>query len=223
MASAYDMQFPFTTRNEILAWEKHYCEKLSESMKALEPDVINIKEEVRARKTNETPAGYLLKTELREMGRWKYPRTLPKLIDKNQPEDVEKITAEAFSLQDDWEKLKKLISYNGGLHGVGESVASVILHLYDSEKEYPILDVHALSSVGIKEADARGPKYPFWQEYVLFCRDKAEKYKVSMRTLDRALYKYSQSGGVTAMEIIADKTLFRELKCRGYTFPKLHP
>ena len=219
MASEYEMQFPFTTRKEILDWEACYIDGQTENRQRQEQAVIDIEKAVKARKTLDTPGGYLLKDELQEMGKWKH-RVLPSIMDKNTPEHVEKITAEAFSPGDDWEKLKKLISYYGGLDGVRESVASVILHLYDPKK-YPILDEHALRSVGIQEEYVHGPKYPFWQEYVNLCRAEAKHYDVSMRKLDRALYKYSESGGISALKIIADETLFLELKRRGYDLSKL--
>ena len=123
------------------------------------------------------------------MGQWKHG-ALPYWMDKNPLGHVEDITAEAFRLSDDWEKLIKLTEIK---KGVRQSVASVILHLYD-EGDYPILDHHALCSVWIREKYVRGPRYPFWQEYVDLCREKAEHYGVSMRTLDRALWKYSESG-----------------------------
>ena len=219
MTSEYEMQFPFTTRKEILDWEARYIDGQTEKRQRQEQAVIDMRKKVKSRKTSETPGGYLLTSELREMGRWKH-WALPSKIDKNPPGHIEKITAEAFSPGDDWEKLKKLISYYGGLDGVRQSVASVILHLYDPKK-YPILDEHALRSVGIKEEYVHGPKYPFWQEYVDLCRAEVKCYDVSMRTLDRALYKYSESGGVSALKIIADKTLFLELKRRGYDIPSL--
>ena len=219
MASEYEMQFPFTTRKEIIDWAAHYIQNLSKKDRCREQAVMDIKEKVRSRQTDETPGGYLLKAELKEMGHWKH-YTLPSKMDKNPPGHVEKITAEAFSPGDDWEKLKKLISYYGGLHGVRESVASVILHLYDPNK-YPILDEHALRSVGIKEKYVHGPKYPFWQEYVDLCLAEAERYDVPMRTLDRALYKFSESGAALALKIMADETLFLELERRGYDLSKL--
>ncbi|MDE0636661.1 MAG: hypothetical protein OXI43_12550 [Candidatus Poribacteria bacterium] len=219
MASEYEMHFPFTTQKEILDWEARYIEDQSEKRQHQEQAVIDIEKAVNARKTLNTPGGYLLTDELQDMGKWKH-RALPSIMDNNRPEHVEKITAEAFSPGDDWEKLKKLISYYGGLQGVRQSVASVILHLYDPKK-YPILDEHALRSVGIKEKYVHGPEYPFWQEYVNLCRAEAEHYDVSMRTLDRALYKYSEGGGVFTLKIIADETLFLELERRGYDLSKL--
>ena len=95
---------------------------------------------------------------------------------------------EAFGLDDDWEKMKKLKE----IYGVAGSVASVILHLYDPKK-YPILDVHALRTIGIDNKKVNYDE-PFWQEYVNLCRAQADRYDVSTRTLDRALWKYSESG-----------------------------
>ena len=188
MTSQYEMRFPFTTQEEILDWENCYIEDQSEKGQEKEEIVIDFKQNVRSRETGETPSGYLLKTELREMRKWISPQGSSQ-IDRNREGFVEKITAKAFSLDDDWEKLEKLTE----IHGVGQHVASVILHLYDSKK-YPILSYPALSAVGIMEEYVRGSEYPFWQEYVNRCRAEAERYDVSMRTLDRALWKYSESG-----------------------------
>lgn len=208
------MKLPFTTTKEILDWEALYLAGLSEKYQRLEPVIIDLKKKVKERQTRQTPGGYLLKAELRSMAEWKF-HYLPSKIDKNLPACIEEVTTAAFRLNDDWEKLKKLI----GLYGVGQSVASVILHFYD-KKKYPILDHHALRSVGIKEECVYGPEYPFWQEYVDFCRAEAECYNVSMRTLDRALWKYSASGAAAALKVIADETLFLELERRGITSQK---
>ena len=44
MTSQYKMQFPFTTKKEILDWEARYLEGLSEKYQRLEPDVIKFKD-----------------------------------------------------------------------------------------------------------------------------------------------------------------------------------
>lgn len=211
---SYEMLFPFTTQKEILDWEACYIEDQSEKRGDQEQAVIDLKERVATRQTPETPEGYLSQPELRQMGKWK-DRFVPSKIDKNPPGLIEKITGEAFSLNDDWEKIEKLKE----IYGVAASVASVILHLYD-EGDYPLIDVHALRSI---EIDSQTINYdePFWRKYVDLCRAKAERYDVSMRALDRALYKYSERDAVFVMTVIADETLFLELKRRGYDLPRI--
>ena len=179
MTSQYEMQFPFTTQKEILHWEARYLKNLSERSRDREQAVIALKEKVETRKTPETPQGYLNQSELRQMAKWK-DRFIPSKIDKNPPGVIEKITGEAFGLNDDWEKIKKLKE----IYGVAASVASVILHLYDPKK-YPILDVHALRTIGIDNTKVNYDE-PFWRKYVKFCREKADCHDVCMRTLDRA-------------------------------------
>ena len=218
MTAEYKMQFPFTNQDEIRYWADRYTKRQSPKRKQKEIDVIKIRKNVEARKKPETPGGYLTKCELMKMGDWKRA-SLPRLIDKNPDGHVEKITAEVFSLDDDWKKLKKLISYYGGLDGVRQSVASTILHLYDPER-YPIFDTHALRSIRIKKKDVKGDK-KFWKEYVKFCQAKADCHGVCMRTLDRALYKFSQSGAAFALKTITDEMLFLELKRRGSDLSRL--
>ena len=214
MTSQYEMQFPFTTQKEILHWEARYLKNLSERSRDREQAVIALKEKVETRKTPETPQGYLNQSELRQMAKWK-DRFIPSKIDKNPPGVIEKITGEAFGLNDDWEKIKKLKE----IYGVAASVASVILHLYDPKK-YPILDVHALRTIGIDNTKVNYDE-PFWRKYVKFCREKADCHDVCMRTLDRALYKFSQSGAAFALKAITDEMMFLELKRRGYNLSSL--
>ena len=208
------MQFPFTTQNEIRNWEARYLKNQSKRRRDQEQAVIDLKEKVETRKTPETPQGYLSQSELRQMAKWK-DRFIPSKIDKNRSGLIEKITSEAFGLNDDWEKIKKLKE----IYGVAASVASVILHLYDPN-EYPILDVHALRTLGIDNKTVNYDE-PFWRKYVNLCRAKAEHYDVSMRALDRALYKYSELDAIFVMTVIADETLFLELQRRGYDLSKL--
>ena len=178
MTAENKMQFPFTNQKEILHWEALYIKAQKEERQRQEEDVRKIKCSV-------ADKGYLTKCELMEMGGWKR-HTLPSQMVNNPVGHVEKITAAAFRPGDDWEKLEKLID----IDGVGQPVASAILHLYDPER-YPIFDPHALYSIRIKKKDVEGDK-KFWKEYVKFCREKADCHDVCMRTLDRALYKFSK-------------------------------
>ena len=212
MTSQYEMLFPFTNQKEILDWATRYTKDQTPKRQRQEEDVRKIREKVEARKEPETPGGYLTKNELMEMGDWKR-HTLRSQMVNNPVGHVEKITAEVFSLDDDWEKLEKLMDRCEGLHGVGQPVASTILHLYDPER-YPVFDIHALRSIRIKKKEVEGDK-KFWKEYVKFCREKADCHDVCMRTLDRALYKFSKSGAASALKTITPEMMFLELKRRG--------
>lgn len=203
------MQFPFTTQKEILDWEARYLKKQSKNRHSLEQTVIGFSKNVLA-------DGYLREAELRKMAQWKSHFT-PSKLDPNPTGRIENVTCEAFRLNDDWEKLKKLTD----IDGVGESVASVILHLYDPDpKKYPILDKHALRSIGI---DSRKVKYdePFWRKYVKFCRTEAKHYGVEMRTLDRALYRLSKADAAAILKIMPEEMLLTEVLRRGYDLSKL--
>ena len=83
------------------------------------------------------------------------------------------------------------------IRGVGPTVASVILHLYD-KKEYPIFSKQPVRAIEINavEIDIETVNFneAFWRRYVNSCRAEADRYDVSMRTLDRALWGYSESG-----------------------------
>ena len=108
----------------------------------------------------------------------------------NSETHIELTTRQTFTVTDDWEKLMTLDQ----LHGIGQTTASAILHLYD-KGQYPILSGRALWSV----RESRRDCYPerIWLKYIGFCRNIANRNGVEMRTLDRALwfYSYNNSAG----------------------------
>lgn len=187
MTTQFKLPPGLSSTDRINHWADRYTKTQTGAQKAVEKYLMSLEDTVQERKTISAPSGYLSYNELYDLVYWKLKRS--RWISKNSEFFVRKVTGEAFCLDDDWEKLNKLTD----LYGVGQSVASAILHLCD-EKKYPILDQHALRSIGIKQKDVYGPKYPFWQEYVAFCCATAKRYNVSMRTLDQALWKYSEVG-----------------------------
>ena len=211
MTAEQQMLFPFTIKDEILDWATLYTEDQTPERQRQEEDVMKIKCSVEDN-------GYLTKCELIEMAHWK-DRFAPSNIKCNSPERIEAVTRDAFRPGDDWEKLEKLMGYSGGLHGVGQSIASVILHLYDAG-DYPIFDVHALYSIRINKEEVEYDE-KFWKKYVKFCQAKADCHDVCMRTLDRALYKFSKSGAASALKTITDEMFFLELQRRGYDLSRL--
>ena len=78
------------------------------------------------------------------------------------------------------------------LEGVGAPTASTLLY-FAFPDDYPILDVRALESLGVKPRST----YPvsFWLAYLETCRTLARSSGVSLRTLDKALWQYSKERG----------------------------
>jgi hypothetical protein len=72
---------------------------------------------------------------------------------------------------------------------VGAPTASTLLYVAFPD-DYPILDVRALESLGVKSRST----YPvsFWLAYLEACRTLARENGVSLRTLDRALWEHSK-------------------------------
>ncbi len=168
--------------SEISYWAGRYTERQREKDQMKEQYLVDLKSKIQER-------GHLTKEELHKIARWKSHRRA-KLTLENTGDFIKDITKSAFTATDDWAKLLTLTQ----LQGVGEPTASAILHLFDNG-QYPLLDIHALWSVGL-EWRTRG-SYPFWLEYIEFCREIANKNNVSMRELDRALWKFSSDYGKT--------------------------
>ena len=127
---------------------------------------------------------YLTRAELRWVGEWKTPRIRPQIA-RNTEAGVRGLTEAAFLARDDATRLRVLL----GLRGVGAAVASVVLHFADPGR-YPVYDVRvrtALRRVGVRE---RFPPTPAgWVAYAATLRGLAARYGVSLRTLDKALWR----------------------------------
>src|SRR5262249_17180441 len=113
-----------------------------------------------------TPAardrGYLERDEFLELCRWKTPRSRPR-CEANSEVFVREVTRTAFSTRPDELKIRVLLL----LAGVSWPTASVILHFCD-EQPYPILDVRALWSVGVRQTPTY--TFSFWWQYTCFVR-----------------------------------------------------
>lgn len=126
---------------------------------------------------------YLTRAELAWLGEWKTPRIRPQ-IGRNTVAGVCGLTAAAFMSRDETRRLRLLL----GLRGVGLAVASVVLHFAEPAR-YPVYDVRvraALARLGIRR---RFPPTPAgWTAYVGCLRALARRWRVSLRTLDKALW-----------------------------------
>ena len=129
-------------------------------------------------------AVYLTQAELRWVGEWKTPRIRPEIA-RNTAAGVRGLTEAAFLARGDSTRLRVLL----GLRGVGVAVASVVLHFADP-KRYPIYDVRvraALRRTGVRQRFP--PTATGWVAYAAILRALAARHGVSLRTLDKALWR----------------------------------
>jgi hypothetical protein len=115
---------------------------------------------------------------------WKTVRSRPKVA-ANTEAAVADATGRALAAGDEATRIAALLE----LDGVGVPTASTLLY-FAFPDDYPILDVRALESLGVKPRST----YPvsFWLEYLGACRELARRAGVSIRTLDKALWQYSK-------------------------------
>ncbi len=129
-------------------------------------------------------AEHLTKQQLLLLAKWKSPRSADR-VQGNTDLYVQEVTSFALNCQDERARVEALTL----LDGVLWPTASVILHLFHTQP-YLILDYRALWSVSTEVPSQY--TYPFWETYVDYCRSLARQGKVSMRTVDRALWQYSK-------------------------------
>jgi hypothetical protein len=125
--------------------------------------------------------GYYTHGEFLALCEWKSPRSRP-LVARNSRAAVTRATRRALAGAER-DRIEALL----GLHGVGFPTASVLLHFADPAA-YPILDVRAVEALGETRSSYT---IPFWLEYLETCRALAREHGVSLRTLDKALWQYS--------------------------------
>jgi hypothetical protein len=128
--------------------------------------------------------GHYTRKEFIEVCRAKTARSASKVA-ANTAQTVVAATGRAFATHDEARRMQALLT----LRGVGGPTASVLL-FFAYPDEYPILDVRALESLGVKPRS----QYPvsFWLAYLEACRELAGRHGVHIRTLDKALWQYSK-------------------------------
>ena len=141
-----------------------------------------IKRALRRRRLGARP--YLSRRLFAVLAEWKTPRIRGRIA-RNSAAAVRRATGAAFAARDDAGRLRALLA----LDGVGVPVASVILH-FAFPGRYPILDAHVQTAL---RALGRLPRAPVaspagWPAYCAVLRVLAREHRVSLRTLDKALW-----------------------------------
>ncbi len=128
--------------------------------------------------------GYYTREEFVLVCAWKTQRSRSKVA-TNTEGAVAGATRRALAATDEAARMSALLE----LAGVGVPTASTLLYVA-FPNDYPILDVRALESLGVRPRS----QYPlsFWLAYLSACRELAHSYRVSIRTLDKALWQHSK-------------------------------
>ncbi|MBX3119870.1 MAG: hypothetical protein KF784_12450 [Fimbriimonadaceae bacterium] len=127
--------------------------------------------------------GCLTLDDLKTVGNWKSPRIRPKIA-RNTDALVQEVTRSMLQTK----SIRLAVYIPQALVGVGMPVASTLLHWFHDDP-YPILDFRALWSMGFDDGTVYS--LDFWESYVNSVRQLAQDWNVDMRTLDRALWQYS--------------------------------
>ncbi len=166
MTSTFKLRFP---AKDLVYWSQQYDH-------AYDAAVESLSGEIRGR-------GFYTKEDLVAFANWKSPRIRRHIL-SNAPENVEEVTRWALTTHNESLRIGSLML----LKGVSWAMASVLLH-FGHRDPYPILDFRALWSLG-QETYLYSVDY--WLAYTAYIRTLAVQNHLSLRQLDRALWRYSK-------------------------------
>lgn len=128
--------------------------------------------------------GYLTKREFLTVCEWKTPRPR-RWCESNDADLIKDVSALAWVTESERLRIQAWTL----LAGVKWPTASVFLHFAFPDR-YPIMDYRALWSLRTDVPNQY--TFPLWWDYTRCCRALARKAGVTLRVLDKALWKYSQ-------------------------------
>ena len=132
---------------------------------------------------------------LYEIIHWKF-YTLPgrekrtrNLIQDYEDQDIRKITKKALSSdKNDRNRLKTLTS----IKGIGVSLASTILSLYDPDN-FCVYDIHVMREIYGQEPKYMFTGYEYYIELLQYLRKESKRLELPVRTIEKALFKKNLS------------------------------
>ena len=132
--------------------------------------------------------GYLKKSELVKICRWKSPRAIRR-IESNTTDIIRRKSQAAFMTRSEKKKLELLTSLNG----VSIPMASAILMLTNPIR-YGVIDIRVWQllynmKTVTKNANGVGFNFNNWYQYLMILRYYAKMYEVSARDIERTLFK----------------------------------
>ena len=131
--------------------------------------------------------GFLTKTQLLEILKWKSPRPLKHYLANNE-KAVKEITTLAFATQNDTMKIHILTALNG----VNLPAASAILMFYNPSK-FPVIDIRVwqqLYKANLVETNPKGLSFKLqeWETYLAVIRSLAKDLKLTARQVEKRIF-----------------------------------
>lgn len=135
--------------------------------------------------------GYLTKSELVAVCRWKSPRAT-RLVEANSQARVRRLSGRAFRSRSEHDRFAALTE----LDGVGPPSASAVLTLVDPRR-YGVIDIRVwklLFELGHVRTKAAGVGFTIedWLHYLATLRDHAKRLRVPVRRVEYSLFLYHQ-------------------------------
>jgi thermostable 8-oxoguanine DNA glycosylase len=147
----------------------------------------NVKEEAAMEAGGNIGRGDFSRGNLNVIVRWKmegvHLNRVMSYVDLNTDTEISSALSAAITARTEADAIEIL----DRLHGVGVPVASAIMTTINPEK-YTIIDIYALRSLGI--SDAPTDRVEYYVAYLEKCRELAQEFEVSLRTLDHALWQW---------------------------------
>jgi hypothetical protein len=174
-------------------WSQRYLVKLARSQRADEDELLNdLGPRVRDR-------GYYTRSELERVNRWKLPtQRNRKGIARNSDSEIEMVTKEALAAPEHFQ----LYILVGWLYGVSDAVASAFL-MVSLPDNHTVIDFRAARALEALQDNAQLPMRLPWRPqapdsgwsppylpYLDVCQRLAKHLGVSLRDLDRALWRW---------------------------------
>jgi len=163
-------------KKTILEYAMKYDEQYSQAAEAVEKKMKQLLQNQR----------YLTRDQFVQIGLWKSRRPQKHYLnEENDDLTVKEVTQFCFSTKSCNARIKTLLT----LKGVSWPLASTILHFAFPDK-FPIMDFRVVWSLGWKKPPSY--KYIFWQEYCDKVNNISKKLKLPIRTVEKALWRYSK-------------------------------
>lgn len=142
---------------------------------------------LRLRIKKQSKHGYLVKSDLEEICRWKAARII-RIIRCNRENKIKKITLSVLRTKNDREKISSLIK----LKGVGVPMASAIL-MFINPTQYGVIDKRVWEVLFKLKEVKRNPegnnlKIKDWEDFIAIIRPIAKRYRVRARDIERTIF-----------------------------------